>query len=29
MPDSLLPPEADLTIGVAHVAYQLRPDLNT
>jgi D-2-hydroxyacid dehydrogenase (NADP+) len=29
MPDSLLPPEADLTIGVAHVAYQLGQEFAT
>jgi D-2-hydroxyacid dehydrogenase (NADP+) len=29
MPDSLLPPEADLTIGFAHVAYQLGQEFAT
>ena len=29
MPDSLLPPEADLTLGFAHVAYQLGQEFAT
>jgi phosphoglycerate dehydrogenase-like enzyme len=29
MPDPLLPPEADLTIGFAHVAYQLGQEFAT